>query len=360
MIVLVATLAAGLFVTTKTEALCALPAVRDLPCVSTPHGAVVGANRAEGAKLAQALTAAEARFAIRLGRQPPRYALLVGKAPDPVVAALTAAGASTLLPWAPEEEQIRAMRISFLTALMRRPEMKDGVRATGLTEADIPMGVDEFWDELGISLEPDIPASIVAAHELGHEWFEAAFPFSQDATAGDRYGTPGPDWLDEASALSVEDEAASETRRAEFRKAWKGDGPAPDPLGVFLTRTHPSMTEATGSARTELGTVTLPDGAKVTSSAGITLRDGQASDIYYPQARVFSDFLISRSGDPGVLGAIAAAITQDPNFEAWLADSAPGRKLGGSIRGLESSWHSWLEKEYGQPSIGRRPASTFR
>lgn len=227
--------------------LCGLPALRGLSCTSTLQGAVVGASRQEGRALAQAVRAAEARFAIRFGRRGGGHAVLVGRAPQAVVDALSASGAHTLLPWASEEERVRAMRVSLVTAVLRRtPGLQAEFRAAGVTEADIPEMVDEFWDKLGLQLKADTPSSTVAAHELGHGWLAAAFPFREEAPRGDRYGTPGPDWLDEVSALIVEDEASADIQRAAFRNAWKGKGPTPDPLRDFLTRAHPSMSSPTG------------------------------------------------------------------------------------------------------------------
>ena len=80
------------------------------------------------------------------------------------------------------------------------------------------------------------------------------------------------------------------------------------------------------------------------------MNEAGPKDVFYPQTVVFSDYLQSRTGNPGVLGEVAAAIADGRSFEQWLAESVSGRRLGGSLPALEAGWRAWLLREYGAPA----------
>jgi hypothetical protein len=346
MIVFAGVLAASLVVATEQDGHCALALRNKLPCVTTSRGAVIGAEPGEASALKQALTAAEDRFTIRFNRAPPSYALLVGRTPDVVTKELTAAEV-VLLPWISEKTQLRAMRIDILTSVLKDPKLGRQLRGLGFTEQDSAGLVDEFWDDLNIAISTYPPYSTLAAHELAHLWFDAAFPSPVPEKPTHRYGTAWPDWLDEAAALSVEGDAGATPRRAEFRDAWRSGGPAPDPLALLLTRIHPVMAQQKDAADVQTSSIALPDGGKVVTSTFMGPTD--TSDIFYPQVVAFSDFLQAETANPGVLGEIAAAVAGGTGMEQWLAQSDSGRRLGGSLQEMEVKWRAWLTREYGQP-----------
>lgn len=88
------------------------------------------------------------------------------------------------------------------------------------------------------------------------------------------------------------------------------------------------------------------------SRTGVSFgEEGSPGDLFYPQARVFSDFLLSRTGDAAVLGDIAEAVAAGGSFETWLETSEAGRKLGGSMQGLDAAWRTWLVDRYGSPQL---------
>ena len=322
--------------------LCALPALRAVSCVETPHGAVIGAGPEEGRRLGQAARAGEAHFAIRFGRAPSSYAVLLGRTPQAVVEALVAAGVAQKLPWASEAERRAVLEAGMLETFLKRPEFAAIVR--GLDPATAREVMREALTESGIEFEMDIDAGSIMTHELGHGWLEGAFAFPEPATPQDRYGTTGPDWLDEAAAVILEGETAAETRRAEFRKAWQAGSPPPDPLTHFLTREHPGGEGAAPAFSTELGrTTTATETTVTTFSAG-----PEPSGLFYPQTQVFIDFLLSRTRDPAVLGEIATALAAGGDLQGWLANSAAGRRLGGTLKAMEAAWNAWLVQEYGR------------
>lgn len=188
-------------------------------------------------------------------------------------------------------------------------------------------------------------------HELGHLWFTAAFwpgrP-STDADAPRHYGGPGPDWLDEAAAVVLEDEATAAMRRDQFRALMKGETlPAIGALHGrallldlqgLLSREHPGLARAVKVA------------PEVAASGGIGVsftpaaagpRLAALERIFYIQNRVFADYLIQTSGRTAILADIAQAVADGESFEAWLSDKGADYGLPASIIDLQHDWEQF-------------------
>ena len=71
----------------------------------------------------------------------------------------------------------------------------------------------------------------IIAHEIGHQFFIHGIWSSYAVESETQYGSTAPDWLDEAAAILMEDEAHTTSRRDIFRSAYK-------PKPFFLPRRY--------------------------------------------------------------------------------------------------------------------------
>ena len=183
--------------------------------------------------------------------------------------------------------------------------------------------------------EPRDEANLVP-HELGHLWYEAAFWAGAPRASGDRYGSAGPDWLDEVAAILMENDAAAQAHRQRFadgrRKDPEQTHPAPPeiPLPTFVTMVHPV-------------TASLPPPGVDTGPVMIV---GKPS-LFYSQSRVFADYLTDRSEDPRILARISEGLRSGAAFGDWLAREGRRHRLPSTMAALESDWRGWLESRYG-------------
>jgi hypothetical protein len=170
-------------------------------------------------------------------------------------------------------------------------------------------------------------------------WYQHAFWAGAARPAGDRYGSAAPDWLDEVAAILME----SDTRAAIHRNRFS-DGRHEDPerastippeiaLADFVTMPHPAS-------------ASLPEPG--TAPAG-PIRVTSAPSLFYAQGRVFADYLIERSGDPGIFAAISQGMRSGLSFADWLAQSGAQHRLPVSVPAMDADWQAWLAKRFGAP-----------
>nr|WP_313521150.1 hypothetical protein [Brevundimonas diminuta] len=206
-----------------------------------------------------------------------------------------------------------------------------------------------------LSQIPDAKAQAVldaamVPHELGHLWFTAAFwPERAAADAAPRhYGGPGPDWLDEAAAVILEDEPTAAQRRDHFRALMKGETvPAVGPINGrailldlpgLLAREHPGLARAVAVAP-ELA---VKGGVGVSfTPAGAGPRPAALERVFYIQTRVFADYLIRTSGRPAILAVIAQAMADGRSFEDWLASDGAAHGLPSTLSALSAGWRDY-------------------
>ncbi len=337
-------LALALLLTSATShPLCAraLQVAPELSCVAAGHGVALAATSDEADRLAGYAQAAEARFAKKVGRDIAPY-VVVSTPPVPDRAALAAAGFVHVLPWP-------AAR-AFDDAARRGVEQ--GARRFAASQNMSPAQTEEVVSR-AMSQIPDAAAQAaldagMVPHELGHLWFTAAFwpqRSSTDADTPRHYGGPGPDWLDEAAAVALEDEATAALRRDQFRALMKGetvpaigriDGRALLlDLPGLLAREHPGLARAITvapevAASGGIGVSFIPAGAGPRSAA--------LERIFYIQNRVFADYLIERSGRDAILADIAQAVADGDRFEDWLVNRGPDYNLPASVISLRDDW----------------------
>lgn len=175
-------------------------------------------------------------------------------------------------------------------------------------------------------------------HELGHAQYRAAF-WPDAARSPDTYGTPAPDWLDEASAVLLEGDTSRAARERHFFQAWRQSSPAIRPLAEFLGMAHPVTAQQRALLQAQ-------GGAQTASGVQVMTMQGAAADaagMFYSQSLLFAEFLVDASPAPHTLGTISAAAAAGVDFTDWLADSGPQHGLPTDVSALQAAWDAWLE-----------------
>ncbi|MGV9008690.1 hypothetical protein [Brevundimonas sp.] len=325
----------------RCAALAAAPVCRD-----TPHGVIVGPAEG-GGEAAVILAAEEARVAEQtwtsiFGIDPAPYAVVLDQALPSE--SLRAAGALRVLPW------------MSLTA--RRTMMEQGIRdavagqvpasqVEALTAAAMLQAAPQMQISLDNSAQPG-----VMAHELGHIWYMLGF--WADAPQGDdRYGSPAPDWLDEAAAVLMEREALTEARRAAFHKVW-AEAPRLDAVSELMAEVHPAF--ASGAS-----VETLTNGAASASGPVVMMMSGEefqrrtgtdigAAAAFYTRVRAFVDFMEARTGDHQAVVRLTTHLRAGGTVADWFAQDPAGVVLGGSVAAADSAFKVWADIATAEPT----------
>lgn len=176
-----------------------------------------------------------------------------------------------------------------------------------------------FWPvEHARGALPDDPAML--PHEIAHALVAARFFATDDGAAGD-YGTPLPDWFEEALAIWAEPRSQRARRVEQARKL----PPERRELSVILESPHP--------AAADVSILETRDGAPIP-------RD-QALWDFYPRSIALLSFVFDRGGARAVR-ELAARLHADPDDRRALT-GLPG--LPHDEWGLRRSWHAWLVGE---------------
>jgi hypothetical protein len=327
----------------------ALAVTPGMSCVATGHGVAVAGTPEDAERLAGYARAGEARFEATFGRGVPSYAVFASP-PVPDRAAAKAAGFDHVLAWPSGTAFERATREGI----------ERGARAFAASQ-NMTTGQTDQVVTRALANQPDsrvraaMEASIVS-HELGHLWFTSTFwPDAQGSAEGVRphYGGPGPDWLDEAAAIQMEDEATATLRRGQFRSLMRGETVASigavDGRAILinatglLSREHPGLESLVGNATRASA---MANGGIVVSyspAVGGPQPDAQVS-IFYLHTQVFTEYLVEKSGTTDILSRITLAIARGQTFEAWLANDGAALGLAGTVAGLQSDWAGYADE----------------
>ena len=323
----------------------ALRVAPGLACAAAGRGVALATAPEEAERLAAYARAGEARFDVQFGQPIAPYAVVLTP-PAPDNAALRSAGFTHILPWpAPRAFDEAARRGLELGA--RRFAASQNMSAAQ-TEEVVARALSQIPDATS---QAALDAGMVP-HELGHLWFTAAFWPDRSPPVGEaprHYGGPGPDWLDEAAAIVMEDEPTAAMRRDQCRTLMRGETvPAIGPVEArgtlldlpgLLAREHPGLTRALTTAPE-----VIPPGGGVGvtfTPAGAGVRPAAQERLFYIQTRVFADYLMQRSGNPAILADIAQALAGDGDFGGWLSSEGARHNLPSSISALQADWESF-------------------
>jgi hypothetical protein len=285
----------------------------------------MAADEAAARALLSEATVAEQRFRDRFGRAPARYAVFrfddpaVPAAAVPTLRGLGFRAVLALPSPALKERQMAEVLSRFAPAGV-------GLRPPQMVRREAPAGRGEPQGDNHI------------AHELGHFWYGEAFWGGGAASAGPRYGSPAPDWLDEAAAMLMENEAGTQAYHQIF-----ADGRSSD--AARAARIPPEVTLAELTSMTHPALVNLPKPGAQNGGGPISVI-GRPS-LFYPQVRVFVDYLAERSGDPRIVATISEGLRGGTTFEAWLGSNGAKHRLPASVAVMQADWNAWLDRRFG-------------
>jgi hypothetical protein len=219
--------------------------------------------------------------------------------------------------------------------------LREAARSLGKTD---PSVIDEW--------ETTLP------HEIGHVMVAAYFYPNTLPVAEGEYGTPLPDWFDEAVAVWMEPPAMRRERLAQGRAMLTHAT-----LAQILRQRHPYADLADGAYQTRIvlngpcrrlcGSRARPadtqrivsrvfrDGrveAETTYFAGDSLSRDEPEARFYAHSFAILQYVVDRGGRPAV-HALSGRLRQH-QFDPSVLIGLPG--IPADSAALERDWHSWL------------------
>ena len=173
-------------------------------------------------------------------------------------------------------------------------------------------------------------------HEIGHAMYAARFWSGSEKPSEQRYGSPAPDWLDEAAAILMESVQSQGARASQFLQALRSSPGDIPPLSEFLQMEHPVMGAAL-ARQLERGEQT---------DSGVQMMFSDENDLFatanfYGQSLLTGMFLIETGNDPRILATISAAIADGLAFADWIAEHGASHDLPDSLPALQATWEDW-------------------
>lgn len=320
----------ALFVATATAAATSGCPELDAPpapsCVATGHGWAYADTVSEATIAARAQRDAAQLFETHFGHAPVGV-LILSTTLDPLAAREFARvhGLEYAKVWLP----VQATRAMTVRAM----------RQAGAGRARISQALARASDQ----------NESVLRHELGHAMYEAVYWPDAPTSTTPRYGTPAPDWLDEAAATLLETPETQARQLAAFIELAAQHPRAVPSLADFIDAEHPVMASLTAHG--------LPGGPKSGSGVQmsvVTEADAPGTGTFYGQSLLLALFLAETSGEARILAQISAAIAGGATFEQWLVQHGSHHGLPDTLPALQSAWEPWLRQVIRQGRSGSR------
>lgn len=299
-------------------------------CRYTPSGLILSDTPANADWGRAVALGVERKFGRYFGAVP-RYVFMIKDGDATFSKELEAAGFRRQFKWT--SPQAGAARTSNALAAA----LREKYQGEGLPEAQIAASIEQV---LGNQAKDDLARQAsTAAHELGHDLLQHFWDGRTPAYQY-RYGTLGPDWLDEIAAILMESEDSRASRRQLLGEMYRRGEMLP--LRTYLEMTHPNLPPE--PAR-EFGQSTKPEPGNQASI--IEPADPDLVPEYYAQSLGFAEFLMAQSARPRVFESIARNLAEGSTFEQWLAAEGPKHRLGSDVAQLTRQWEAWLLKSHG-------------
>ena len=313
--------------------------IGDLRCEPADGGAVIG-GAARATEYAQVFPRAFATFAKYFAPSEQKVALVVQPEVSPELTAALAADGYRPLPWIDNQTKAAMLRDSIVAQVeAQTASLPEAQRAAVVQQA-----LAKAEGAAPAHADPEMEDGAIA-HEIGHLLFNRYFdgPETGSADRSTRYGSSAPDWLDEAAAVALENDAQTRSRYVAAREAYNADGTVlAFPLDTYLSMDHPLLQSAQALKTLKRG------------STGAVMLSGDEADafleasggnpaVFYRQTRMFIDYLMETSGDPRILYAIAEAYRDGSDLSGWLARSGGENGLPETLEALETEFEAWAK-----------------
>ena len=285
-------------------------------CVATASGLAYADTQDEAETASRALDEAAQRYAGHFGRAPVGM-LVLSTSLDPVAA----------------KEFAKSHDLEFaqvwLPAQAKRVMTERAMRQARFDRARISQALARLAGQDEITLR----------HEVGHAMYAAMYWPDANTTSQGRYGTPAPDWLDEAVAIAMEPAEAQARYLAAFIGVARSRPREVPDLASFLALEHPVRGAGLSSA--------LARGPKSDSGVQMMVTGGgfPGLETFYGQSLLTGLFLAETSGNPQILAPISQAIAEGLDFHAWLARDGAESGLPSTVAELQPLWHDWLQQQ---------------
>ncbi len=292
-------------------------------CMASDHGLAYADTEQDAQTASQAQAEAVERFASYFGGPMPSGIVVLSATFDPLEARQLARrnGLDYALVWLPPSEKRR------MTARAMRRAGLDRARSRRMSA----QMADQSLNTL--------------RHEIGHSLYSARYWPDAPESLGERYGSPAPDWLDEAAAILMESVESQGARAGEFLAVARSSPGSIPALSEFLQMDHPVLSPmlSRGLSRGE----SSGSGVQMMVTDDLNLA---GIGTFYGQSLLVGMFLIEASGEPRILAEISAAIADGHSFSDWLAQTGPSYGLPGEPGRLQDAWDDWIRALPGRAS----------
>lgn len=307
-------------------------------CVAVPAGVVVGRKK-EISGLAPLLTEAKTAYVRYFRREPRRIAFVVGTDIPEAVARAVESESALAFNW----PTMKGQRNAFLRSMRAEVDETFAHAPKEAREEILAKIVASFDSNISDDGKPSPFEAGTIRHEFGHRWFVADFDGATapkpPPTSGIRYGSAAPDWLDEASAILMENAYLTDLRRKQLTEMLGTEDRDAIPTLAHLTSlTHPTQSNTDGGGVME-GNISIRTQIRRRGEARVVEKD---SGWFYAMTRGSIDFFIEKTGDDRIVYEIAEEMRRGGDLGSWLAASPRRQVLGGNLAGLEQAWRHWL------------------
>jgi hypothetical protein len=299
------------------------PALAAQTCTATQHATVYASDPERAAQAAALVDAPAEPFLRHFGQALPAgviYEPATAEAQADVDAALRGSGARWVLTLPPGGELAAEIGQQLRTALKDR------------SEAELAEALQQVQQQLG-------PAASAGALPRGlryrvvHAALAARY-WPDVAVKPDSYGTPAPDWLDEA-VLTLFDPPETAVQRRALLAA------APDhdlALAPLQARQHPDqpMLGVDRGGGVRILRVDAADPAAMARAEAL-----QDAALRQAQAASLAAYLVEQS--PRAFGTLYVALARGEDFATWLRGQGAKHGLPEELAALERAWQAWQQ-----------------
>lgn len=302
------------------------------------EGGIVVASKEYSSEAVSDFQSARSRFQKNVGVFNGRIALIVGlkKANELKEFFLKNGLLALIMPTTGERQDM--IRAGIMKAIKQmNPEIKPDESEKFVAEA--------MKRSIGKTPESSLTESSLMQHELCHTWLNV---YVHDRTQAGKplpatyaaYGTRLPDWLDEAVAVSCEDEVDRNRRFSYLQRSQTAN--AGIPLAQFLKMQHPRNTRSNDQANLDQQKASKSESRMTVRVAIRPPGEFDLTTKFYSQARGIHKFLNEISDKQDILGRIAEEYVRGSDLQAAILNLVKREQRSVSMAEVDALWVQWL------------------